>query len=107
MIASQSDIRNRIDQLKLSYDGYSRQIARPGISDERRERLETSVRLLEQEIATLEKLAQFGRLEPDRDKIVGSAQDRLALLRERMSGDPALDGYSQEERERTSGEVQA
>lgn len=104
---SQNDVRNRIDQLKLSFDGYSRQLSRPGISAERRERLETSVRLLSEEMATLEKLSQFGRVEPDRDKIEAEVRSRLAVVRERLANDPELAEVAEEDRVFASGELMA
>lgn len=107
MIADNVEIRHRIDQLKLSYEGYTRQLSRPNLSDERQERLKASVRMLEQEGGTLEKLAQFGRVEADRDKIEAEVKARLGIVRERLASDPSLDGYSQEEREQTSGELKA
>jgi hypothetical protein len=107
MIVSQAEVRNRIDQLKLSYDGYSRQLRKPDLSEDRRERLETSVRLLQEEIATLETLAQFGRVEPDRDKIEAEVRSRLSLLRARVASDPALAELSPDDRDLASGAVRA
>ena len=46
MIVSQSEVRNRIEQIKLSYEGYRRQIEHLDLSGERRDRLETDIRLL-------------------------------------------------------------
>lgn len=107
MIVSQADIRNRIEELKFSFEGYRRQVSRPGISDERRERLERGVRLWEEELATLEKLAQFGRVEPDRDKIEAEVRSRISILRERLANDPALSDIPEEYRALTSGELVA
>ncbi|HST05260.1 MAG TPA: hypothetical protein VLQ48_11055 [Chloroflexia bacterium] len=107
MIVANEEIRNHIDQLKLSYEGYKRQLSRPNLSDERQERLNMSVHMLEQEIGTLEKLAQFGRVETDREKIETEVRNRLDIVKLRLATDPALDGYSQEEREQTSGELKA
>src|SRR5450759_3609927 len=107
MIADNVEIRHSIDQLKLSYEGYTRQLYRTNMSDERQERLKASVRMLEQEGGTLEKLAQFGRVEADRDKIEAEVKARRGIVRERLASDPSLDGYSQEEREQTSGELKA
>jgi hypothetical protein len=107
MIVSHAEVRSRIDQLKLSYDGYKRQLDHLELSPERLERLETDVRLLEQELATLETLAQFGRIEPDREKIEASVRERLAHVRERLAADPDLQDYSPEERDRSSGEIRA
>jgi hypothetical protein len=107
MIVSQGDVRNRIEQLKLSYDGYSRQLSRPGISVERRERLESSVNLLQEEMATLETLAQFGRVEPDRSKVEAEVRSRLAVLKERLANDPILGALEPEDRELASGALKA
>ena len=107
MIVSQGEVRNRIEQLKLSHDGYSRQLGRSDLSDDRRARLETSVRLLKDEIATLETLAQFGRVEPDRDKIEAEVRSRLEVVRERLASDPALADLPPEDRDLSSGEVRA
>jgi hypothetical protein len=107
MIADNTEIRNHIDELKLSYEGYKRQLSRPDLSNERQERLKASVQMLEQEIGTLETLAQFGRVEADRGKIEAEVRERLGIVKERLASDPALDGYSVEECEQTSGEVKA
>ena len=107
MIADNAAIRNHIDELKLSYEGYKRQLSRPELSSERQERLKASIQMLEQEIGTLETLAQFGRVETDRGKIEAEVRERLGIVKQRLVSDPALDGYSREEREQTSGEVRA
>lgn len=107
MIVSQAEIRNRIDQLKLSYDGYSRQLGRSNLSDDRRERLETSVHLLKEELATLDTLAQFGRVEQDRDKIETEVRARLGVLRDKLANDPTLAALAPEDRDLTSGEIRA
>lgn len=107
MIVSHSEVRSRIDQLKLSHEGYSRQLTRPGLTEERRERLETSVRLLGEEMATLETLSQFGRVEPDRDKIEAEVRRRLESVQARLAKDEALAGLELEERDLHSGEVRA
>src|SRR5207248_3302797 len=90
LIASQAEIRGRIEQVKLSDTGYRRQLALLNVSPERRERLETDVRLAQEEIATLETLAQLGRVEPDRGKVEVATRERLDAVRARMSSDPAL-----------------
>jgi hypothetical protein len=63
--------------------------------------------LLREEIATLETLAQFGRVEPDRGKIATEVEKRLAIVRERLAGDPALAELSPEDRNLSSGEARA
>jgi HEAT repeat protein len=107
VIASQADIRSRIEQVKLSDTGYRRQLALLNVSPERRERLETDVRLAQEEIATLETLAQLGRVEPDRDKVEAAARERLDAVRARMSSDPALSQLTSEEQDLISGEIRA
>ncbi len=107
MIMSQGEIRNRIDHLNLSYKGYTRQLRRPDLSDDRRERLDVTVSLLKDEIATLETLAQFGRVEPDRDKIETEARSRLNIVRDKLADNETLVDLSPEERELTSGEIRA
>lgn len=107
MIVSQSDVKNRIEQLKLSYDGYSRQLSRSGISEERRDRLESTVSLLKEEMATLETLAQFGRVEPDRGKVEAEVRDRMAVIKERMEKDPVLGALDPEDRDLASGALRA
>src|SRR4051794_16583750 len=107
MIVGQGEVRSRIEQIKLSYEGYRRQLDHLDLSVERKERLEVDVRLLQQELATLETLAQFGRIEQDRDKIEASVRERLAHLRERLATDPDLATYTPEERDQSSGEIRA
>jgi hypothetical protein len=107
MIVSQAEVRDRIDQLRLSYDGYRRQLDHLQLPPERLERLQTDIRLLQQELNTLETIAQFGRVEPDRDKIEASARERLAHVRERLAADPDLRGYAPEVRDQASGEIRA
>src|SRR5205807_10568472 len=85
MIASQLEIRSHIEQLRLGQTGYTRQLAKLEISPERRERLEIDVRLAEEEIATLEKIAQLGRVEPDRAKVEAAMRERLLALRTRLA----------------------
>jgi hypothetical protein len=107
VLASRNDVRNRIEQLKLSHSGYGRQLTTLDLSVERRERLELDVRLLAEEISTLEKLAHLGRLEPDPSKVEASVRERLDALRQRLATDPSLSGFSAEERDQASGEVRA
>ena len=83
---------SHIDELKLSYEGYKRQLSRPELSNERQERLKASVQMLEQEIGTLETLVQFGRVEADRAKIEAEVRERLDIVKQRLASDPALDG---------------
>jgi hypothetical protein len=107
MIVSQAQVRSRIDQLTLSFEGYKRQLDHLDLSGERKERLQTEVRLLQEEIATLETLAQFRRVELDRDKIEAEVRTRLAHVRQRLASEPALHDYTADERDMASGEVRA
>lgn len=107
MIVSQNEVRARIDQLQLNYEGYRRQLSRLELSGDRRERLERDVLLIGEEIATLEKIAQVGRVEPNRDRIEEIVRERLAVLRDRLSADPSTAGLTPDERETISGEARA
>jgi len=107
MIPTQSDIRGRLEQLKLSDTCYRKQLALANISPERRERLDIDIRLLQEEITTLEKAAQLGRVEPDPEKIEAAVRERLNALRARMASNPALSELASEDRDATSGEVRA
>ncbi len=107
MLASQGEIKNKIDQLKLGYDGYSRQLTRPTLDAGRRERLEIDVHLLSEEIATLEKLLQLGRAVDDRARIEEIARERLAEVRRALAQDDALSNLNEQEREYVSGEISA
>src|SRR5690349_2667571 len=107
MLVSQSEVRSRTDQAKPSFEGYTRQRDHLGLSPERQERLANDVRLLKEELATLETLSQFGRIEPDRHKIEASVRDRLAHLRTRLAADPSLAPFTPEERDQSSGEIRA
>jgi predicted HTH domain antitoxin len=106
-IVTHDEVRARIDQLRLSYHGYKRQLERLDLAPERRARLETDINLLEEEISTLEKIAQLGRIEPDRAKIEALVRERLHEVRAALAADPALYGLSAEQRDYTSGEVSA
>jgi hypothetical protein len=107
MIVSQNEIKSRIEQLRLNYDGYRRQISRLDLSGERRERLERDVQMLDEEISTLEKIAQVGRVEPDRGRIEEIVRERLAVLHERFAADPSTSRLTSEQYEAVSGEVRA
>ena len=107
MIADQHRIRSRLEELKLSRDGYRRQLSGLTLSPERRERLEVEVRLLDEEFATLEKIAHLGRVEPDRERVEVAVRERLEAVRARMSAEPAYARFSEEERDTASGEIKA
>lgn len=107
MIATQNEIRSRIEQITLNYNGYKRQLARLDLTQERQTRLEIEVRLLEEELATLEKIAQLGRVEPNRSWVEASVRERVVALQEQLDADPALAGLQPDERELASGEMRA
>jgi hypothetical protein len=101
MIVSQTAVKARLDQQKLSYQGYKRQLERLDLSPERKARLQNEVRLLEEEISTLEKLAQLLRLEPDQARVEGSIRERLDMLRDNSG----LASPTQDDQGLVSGEV--
>ena len=107
MLVSQNDIKNRIEELKLSLSGYSRQLQRLDISDERRERLGTDIVLLQEEVNALEALAQLGRVEPDRENVEAVVRQRIDSLHAESAGDAGLNALNEEERDQTSGEARA
>ena len=107
MLASQGEIKNKIEQLRLGYDGYGRQLTRPNLDARRRERLEIDVHLLGEEIATLEKLLQLGRAVNDRARIEEIARERLAEVRRSLAEDDALSSLNDQERDYVSGEIGA
>lgn len=107
VIASQGEIKVRIDDLRLNHSGYARQLGRPGLSPDRRQRLELDVALLEEEISTLEKIHQLGRVEPDQAKIESIVQERLDVLAVRYSQDLSLAHLELGEIGAASGEAKA
>ncbi len=107
MLVSQAEVRNRIEEIHLSSDGYKRQLRTPGISMDRQERLDAEVGLMEEELATLEKIAQLGRVEEERAKIEAIVRERLVELQERMAQSSATANLRPEEYAYASGEVKA
>ncbi|MEO6457599.1 MAG: hypothetical protein ABIO92_04915 [Chloroflexia bacterium] len=107
MLASQGEIKNKIEQLRLGFDGYSRQLTRPNLDAGRRERLEIDVHLLGEEIATLEKLLQLGRAVDDRTRIEEIARERLEEVRRALAEDDTLSNLNEQERDYVSGEISA
>lgn len=107
MIPTPTDIRSRIDHLRLSHDGYKRQVAHPGMSGDRVARLQSEIQIMSEEIATLEKLAHLARIEPDPAKIETMVRDRLATVRDALRNNPLLSDLSEQERDLTSGEIRA
>ncbi|HEX8229920.1 MAG TPA: HEAT repeat domain-containing protein [Chloroflexia bacterium] len=84
MIVEQAVIKSKLDELRLSYDGFTKQLTRPGLSPERADRLQVDLEMLRDEIATLEKLHQLGRVEPDRARVAAAVEERLEVVRERL-----------------------
>lgn len=107
MIADQAAIKARIDELRLSHSGYTRQLGRPGLARERQQRLETDVALLDEEIATLEKIHQLGRVEPDSEKVEAVVLERLNVLAARYAEDSTLSHLQPDELGAASGEAKA
>lgn len=107
MLVSQAQLRSKLEELKQSHAGYSRQVSRLDLSEERRERLDTERAFQADEIATLEKIAQLGRGEPQREKIEAIVRQRLQEVRAKLAADPALAGLPPQERDRANGEVRA
>ncbi|MBF6613194.1 MAG: hypothetical protein IVW55_08705 [Chloroflexi bacterium] len=107
MIVSQGEVRSKIDQVKVGYEGYKRQLRRADLTIERKGRLEAEIKLAADEIATLEKVAQLGRVEQDRTKIEEIVRERLATMRAKLAADPFLAALSSQERDLFSGEVRA
>jgi hypothetical protein len=100
MLRSAGEVRARIDQLRLSHDGYSKQLGRSVGSEERRERLQVEVASLADEMKTLETLLSVLRVEEDMEKVEVVVRDRLAHVRERLSesGQEGMEGGSGEAR---------
>lgn len=107
MVASQAEIKSRIEELRLSHSGYTRQLGRPGLSRDRQERLEIDVGLLQEEIATLDKILSLSRIEPDHTKVQAAVQERLDVLAARYAEDPALAHLEPDELGAASGEARA
>ena len=107
MIVEQAAIKSRLDELRLSYDGFTKQLTRPGLSAERAERLQSELELLREEIATLEKLLQLGRVEPDRARVEAAVQERLAVVQERLAEEMRSVGLEPEAVGAISGEAKA
>lgn len=107
MIANRAQIKDRIEQIKLSYEGYTRQLSKLDLTEERQERLQTELELMQAEIATLEKVAQWYKLEPDSQKIELGSRERLLVLRERVSADPDFAMLEPSDRDLASGEIKA
>lgn len=107
MLAGDNEIRNRIEELKMSQAGYTRQLGSSYTSEDRRERLQFDIDLLAAEISTLEKIAQLGAVEPDRTKIEEIVRERLTHVRELLAADQSLQGVEPEQRELVSGEARA
>lgn len=107
MIVEQAAIKSRLDELRLSYDGFTKQLTRPDLSTERAERLHSDIDMLREEIATLEKLQQLGRVEPDRAKIEESVLARLEVVKERLGKEMRALGLEVEASGAISGEAKA
>jgi hypothetical protein len=107
MIVEQSAIKSRLDELRMSYEGFTRQLGRAGLSSERAERLQGELEMLRDEIDTLAKIHQLGRVEPDRSRIGTIVQERLDAVISQLWEDPHLSTFEPEELGAASGEVRA
>ncbi|MEA2573423.1 MAG: hypothetical protein QOH93_721 [Chloroflexia bacterium] len=107
MIVEQAAIKSRLDELRLSYEGFSKQLTRPGLSPERAERLHSELEMLREEIATLEKVQQLGRVEPDRARVEAAIEERLGVLQTRLAAEPGELDLDPEALGAVSGEARA
>jgi hypothetical protein len=107
MIVEQAAIKSRLDELRLSYEGFTKQLSRPGLSAERSERLQAELGLLREEIATLEKIHQVGRVEADRARIEAIVQERLAAVQADLGEDERFSGIQPDALGAVSGEARA
>ncbi|HEX8221236.1 MAG TPA: HEAT repeat domain-containing protein [Chloroflexia bacterium] len=107
MIVEQTAIKSRLDELRLSYEGFTKQLSRPGLSTERSERVAAELELLREEIATLEKIHQLGRVEADRGRIEHIVQERLDVVRANLGEDVRFAGIEAESLGAVSGEARA
>lgn len=107
MIVEQAAIRSKLDELRFSHEGFSRQLERSGQSLERSERLRAELELLREEIATLEKVQQLGRVEPDRSKIGAAVEERLEAVRARLQAEARVAGLEPDQLGAVSGEARA
>lgn len=107
MIASRQEIKSRIEELKLSYTGYTRQLGRLGLTHDRAERLNIDVAYLTEEMATLDKVLQLWQVEPDAGEIQRLAEERLGALAQRYAGDPRFAELPADDLGLASGEARA
>jgi hypothetical protein len=107
MIVEQAAVKSKLDELRLSYEGFTKQLARPGLSAERTERIQGELEMLREEIATLEKIHQLGRVEPDRTRIEAIVDERLEAVLEKLAANARFAGLEPEELSAVSGEARA
>ncbi len=107
MIVEQAAIKSRLDELHMSYEGFTKQLARPGLSSERTERLQAELEMLRDEIATLEKVHQLGRVEANRARIEAMVQERLEVVQAKLGEDARFAGIEPEALGAVSGEARA
>jgi hypothetical protein len=107
MIVEQSAIKSRLDELRFSYEGFAKQLAHPGHSNERAKRLQIELETLRDEISTLEKIQQLGKVEPDRSKIEALVEGRLDVVRANLQADARFAALELQELDAVSGEVRA
>lgn len=107
MIVEQAAIKSRLDELRLSYEGFTKQLARPGLSAERSERVTAELEMLREEIATLEKIHHLGRVEADRARIEAIVEERLEIVQAKLTEDMRFTGIEPESLGAVSGEARA
>jgi hypothetical protein len=107
MIVEQAAIKSRLDELRLSYAGFTKQLSRPGISAERAERVRSELESLAEEIATLEKIPQVGRVEANRARVGAIVQERLEVVQAKLSADVRFAGMESGALGAVSGEARA
>ena len=107
MIVDQAAIKSKLDELRFSYEGFTKQLTRPGISAERAERVSAELESLAEELATLEKIHQLGRVEADRARIEAIVRERLDVVQTKLAADERFAGIEPESLGAVSGEVRA
>jgi HEAT repeat protein len=107
MIVDQATIKSKLEEVRLSFEGFTKQLTRPDLSPERAERLQADLAMLRDEIATLEKLHQLGRLEPDRATVENAVEERLAVVRQRLEEETSSLNLEPQDLAAMSGEAKA
>ena len=107
MIVDQAAIKSKLDELRFSYEGFTKQLTRSGISAERAERVRAELESLAEELATLEKIHQLGRVEADRARIEAIVRERLDVVQTKLAAEERFAGIEPESLGAVSGEARA